>query len=169
MLIRLLSTLLFLIILPAALQAQCRIETLSVQDAGCAAGNGGHISVQAEGKAPFTFSWSNGHNRAFADNLKPGIYTLTVTDRTGSSSTQSYTIRQVNNTLDIKVKDQQATLNVAGDMTNPTYQVVDIKNPTQSSLTDKQASPVFTLPPGRYLALAQDSKGCVVNSFFQIP
>ncbi|MEM9823641.1 MAG: gliding motility-associated C-terminal domain-containing protein, partial [Bacteroidota bacterium] len=38
------------------------------------------------GQAPYTFSWSNGANNSIVDNLSAGVYTVTVVDDVGCSS-----------------------------------------------------------------------------------
>ncbi|MGL4599767.1 MAG: choice-of-anchor J domain-containing protein [Bacteroidia bacterium] len=49
----------------------------------CADGTAG--SAVTNGVGPYTYVWSNGDTTAIADSLLPGIYTLTITDSTGCS------------------------------------------------------------------------------------
>lgn len=56
-------------------------------------GNAGSISVEAsQGTAPYTYEWSNGESGESISNLSPGVYTVTVSDANGCSSSQSFTI-----------------------------------------------------------------------------
>jgi gliding motility-associated-like protein len=65
----------------------------------CAWGNEGSIdATQFGGRLPVTYSWNNGEFTEDLNNLKPGTYTLTVTDNYG---------RQVSAeaTVEAKIKD----------------------------------------------------------------
>ncbi len=61
----------------------------------CYGGNDGFIAIGIEGGvAPYEISWSNGSTAYTNQNLTEGTYTVTVTDATGCSVTQTYTITQ---------------------------------------------------------------------------
>lgn len=56
-------------------------------------GQGGRAYIsQVEGKAPFTYSWSNGATTDTINNLVPGVYTCTFTDANGCTDIQSITV-----------------------------------------------------------------------------
>lgn len=46
------------------------------------------------GKPPYTYSWSNGASSAMAENVVAGIYTLTVTDVTGTKYTATANVSE---------------------------------------------------------------------------
>lgn len=55
----------------------------------------GSISIQADyGTPPYTYSWSNGFTSSSIDNLKAGIYSITITDSKGCTRMKSYTLSQ---------------------------------------------------------------------------
>lgn len=59
----------------------------------CAGENDGSITVSATGgTGSKTFSWSNGAAGATASNLAAGNYTVTATDASGCTATQTFTI-----------------------------------------------------------------------------
>jgi len=58
--------------------------------------NNGILSVQPAGAfAPYHFRWSNGDTLARIENLPPGRYTLTLTDREGCTYTSAYTVSAI--------------------------------------------------------------------------
>lgn len=72
--------------------------TTSVQsfaDVTCFGGNDGSGTISATGSGPFTYSWApSGGSAATATNLAAGVYTVTVTDNNGCSSTQTVSITE---------------------------------------------------------------------------
>ncbi len=59
----------------------------------CFGSNNGTAAVNvANGTAPFTYAWSNGVAAASVSSLTAGTYTVTVTDATGTTETQSVVI-----------------------------------------------------------------------------
>jgi gliding motility-associated-like protein len=56
------------------------VQVIDIEDVDCN-NMGGTVSLSAEGgTAPYDFSWENGSNTDFQDNLDPGNYSITVTD-----------------------------------------------------------------------------------------
>jgi len=67
----------------------------STGDVSCFGGNNGTGTVTASGNGPFTYSWTpTGGNAATAVNLFAGVYTVTVTDNSGCSATQTVSITE---------------------------------------------------------------------------
>ena len=56
--------------------------------------NGALIISASNGAAPYSFSWNNGKTNAGISNLCAGVYTTTVTDNSGCSSSSSFTIKE---------------------------------------------------------------------------
>ena len=53
----------------------------------------GEITVDASGGNPgYTYQWDNNETGASIKNLKPGTYTVTVTDSNGHTAQKSFTI-----------------------------------------------------------------------------
>ena len=44
------------------------------------------------GTAPYTYEWSNGETGSYLEEVAPGVYTVTVTDASGCSTTRSFSI-----------------------------------------------------------------------------
>lgn len=61
--------------------------TLTVTQPDCEANGNGAVSVSASGAANM-YSWSNGSMSKNISGLKPGVYTLTITDTVSGCSTQ---------------------------------------------------------------------------------
>ena len=58
--------------------------------------NGQAMAVASGGSgAPFAFLWSNGQPTSLANNLAPGIYSVTATDQLGCTATNSVTIQEL--------------------------------------------------------------------------
>jgi hypothetical protein len=56
-------------------------------------GSDGRLTaVPSGGTSPYTFLWSNGQTTQTAQNLGPGLYTVTVTDATGCTTTCNFTL-----------------------------------------------------------------------------
>lgn len=67
----------------------------SFTDVSCNGGNDGTGTITATGSGPFTYSWAPaGGTGVSASNLIAGIYTVTVTDNNGCSSTQTVSISE---------------------------------------------------------------------------
>lgn len=69
--------------------------TATQNDATYYGGNDGNATVTPMGgTAPYSYLWSNGATTGTASNLIAGIYTVTVTDANGCTTSQSFTIIQ---------------------------------------------------------------------------
>lgn len=71
-------------------------STVQQVDVTCNAGCDGSLTVTpSSGNAPFTYAWTpNVSTTSTATNLCAGVYTCQITDATGCSATQTYTITQ---------------------------------------------------------------------------
>lgn len=64
-----------------------------VQPVSCNNGNNGILSASAStGQAPYAYLWSNGATTSTANGLSPGLYTVTVTDANGCSSSDTISL-----------------------------------------------------------------------------
>ena len=59
----------------------------------------GSAMVTATGEGPFTYLWSDGQTNAQATNLASGVYSVTVTDVCGASTTESVTVPSLDITI----------------------------------------------------------------------
>ena len=70
-----------------------RDSIISVTNVSCYNDSNGAATIGVKGSStPFTYLWSNGNTTATATGLKPGTYSVTVTDSCGGSATASVTI-----------------------------------------------------------------------------
>ena len=69
----------------------CSVVTIS-DDVSCFGGEDGSVTADPTGQAPFTFEWSTGATTQSQFNLPAGTYTVTVTDATGCTVSNSINI-----------------------------------------------------------------------------
>ena len=61
----------------------------------CAFTNSSKANAAANGgTAPYSYTWSNGQNNAIANNLTPGNYSVTTTDKNGCQASSNLTISE---------------------------------------------------------------------------
>ncbi len=71
------------------------VNLSGVKDVTCFGGNDGAATVSpAGGVPPYTVSWSNGNTGNSVNNFIAGVYVVTVSDNTGCTATESFTINQ---------------------------------------------------------------------------
>ncbi|MEM9835040.1 MAG: T9SS type A sorting domain-containing protein [Bacteroidota bacterium] len=67
-------------------------STFGVTNSICGTNSGRINSSRRGGIPPYTYQWSNGSNGSFNRELSPGVYGLTITDATGCSVSNSYSV-----------------------------------------------------------------------------
>ncbi len=83
----------------------------------------GSISAQTTGGiAPYTWQWSNGATGVFANNLAPGIYSVTVTDANGCVAIAEAQVFDITNTEELSIVED---LNIYPNPNRGTF-VVDL-------------------------------------------
>jgi len=126
--------------------------------------NQGSISITVGGGAgPYTYSWSNGPTTQNISNLDSGIYTVTVTDGSGCTTTGSYTLTNLPGTLAISnaaVTDEicnnnagSINLSVSGGQLPYTF----------SWSNGASTQNISGLNNGTYSVTVTSSDGCVAN------
>ncbi|MEN0005056.1 MAG: T9SS type A sorting domain-containing protein [Bacteroidota bacterium] len=105
----------------------------------------GTISLEISGQAndPLSISWSNGATTPAIDNLAAGDYSVTVTDGTNCSTTQTYTIEEEDTEAPevIVVSDLIIYLDEAGQANLPDIdQIVDVTDNCSVATTDVSQS-----------------------------
>ncbi|MFN4253893.1 MAG: MopE-related protein [Saprospiraceae bacterium] len=70
------------------------IEVTVADGVSCENGTNGEVEVTdiTGGDAPYSYAWSTGDTTALAENLAPGVYTVTVTDANGQTGTAVATV-----------------------------------------------------------------------------
>ena len=135
------------------------IVTISaVTNVTCFGGNNGAATASATGgTAPYTYNWGSGRTTAAVTGLTAGTYTVTVTDATGCSSTQSVTITQ------------PTAITITTTVTNATCRPVGSVQASVSGGTapytylwsnGATTSTISNLAGGNYTVTVTDSRGC---------
>lgn len=92
------------------------VNLSGLSDVTCFGGNDGKAQVNPSGGIlPYTLSWSNGSSLASVTNLTAGIYVVTVSDNTGCTATESFTINQASQLI---LNASVATTICIGDSAN---------------------------------------------------
>lgn len=143
--------------------------TATVTNVNCNGDKTGNIAVTTFGGSGIkTFSWSNGSTGTMLSDVAAGKYKVTVSDANGCSFTLDTTITQPSTPLSISAavvnetckgyNDGFITLSTKGG-TEP-YKYVWSNNLDRVSLTN--------LTEGKYPVTVTDSKGCKVDSIFEV-
>ncbi len=131
----------------------------------CNGANNGAANVTLSGgTAPFTFSWSpGGQTSQTASNLSAGVYSVTVTDGSGCTGTQTVSITQPS-ALTVTVNSTSTTcgnsngtaaVNAQGGTSPYTYLWTPTSYTTQT---------ISNAQSGSYSVSVTDSKGCATTA-----
>ncbi|MFN7014265.1 MAG: SprB repeat-containing protein, partial [Bacteroidia bacterium] len=129
--------------------------------------NGSITIAPSGGTMPYSILWSNGNTGNSISNLCPGVYSVSLTDANGCSTSQTFTITEPtpftasitgNNISCNAACDGQATVVLSGGTVPYFFQW----NGGQTSAT------ITNLCPGTYSVQAIDNNGCTVNANVQI-
>lgn len=142
-----------------------------VENVTCAGENNGSISINvAGGTPPYSYQWSNGSNSRNLRNLKPGDYTLVITDRNGCSTGATYTITEPQplaiesefseNLLCNGDTEGFININITGGI--QPYKVSWSDEPENENLNR------FNLTKGVYKITVIDDNGCQTEQTFEI-
>ncbi|MFN4233195.1 MAG: gliding motility-associated C-terminal domain-containing protein [Bacteroidia bacterium] len=140
----------------------------SVNNVSCNGACNGSITIAPSGgNLPYNIVWSNGGSGNTISNLCPGVYSVSLTDASGCTASQTFTISEPTplsasiSSTNISCNaacDGQATVSISGGTTPYFFQW----NGGQTSAT------INNLCPGNYSVQVIDSNGCTVNSNVQI-
>jgi hypothetical protein len=133
-------------------------------------GDGSVSSNVAGGVAPYAYLWNTGAATPAISNLKPGTYSLTITDDKKCTTKQTVTVKGVDcsgfsasSTVKKKacngIADGQATVNATNGVEPYLFQWGNQRNGV--SFTD--------LAAGTYTLTATDARGCVAKTTVLIP
>lgn len=137
--------------------------TVDVRNVTCFGGNDGSATAMVMGgSAPYTYRWSNGGNIAVLANLTAGPYTVTVSDASGCSSTQSITVTQPT-AINIATSVSQTTCGSNNGSASVT--VTGGTSPyTYLWSNGATTSSISSLAAASYTLTLTDSKGCKANA-----
>jgi len=128
----------------------------------------GTVVAVLGGISPYTYQWSNGNTNSAATNLCVGVYTVTVLDNVGCSSTQSITITEPS-AIVLSFSDVinvgcnggttgQAKINPTGG--TPSYSYL-----WSNGTTDQTATGLLA---GTYTVTVTDQNGCTATNSLTI-
>ncbi|GAB5416790.1 MAG: hypothetical protein Crog4KO_22790 [Crocinitomicaceae bacterium] len=133
-----------------------------ITDENCGDGQGEIDITVAGGQAPYTYSWSHGPTSEDVTGLTSGSYTVTVTDNTGCTSSETYTVG--NNTNGF-IASATVTDETCGD-TNGAIDLTVLGGVTPLTYAwDNGATSqdISGLDAGTYAVTITDANGCVIG------
>jgi len=133
--------------------------------------NNGSANINVSGgQLPYTYNWSNGASSSNINNLAPGTYSVTITDKVGCSLTEILTVAPIicNN---LNVSTDKKNESCAGK-SDGLVQILDIQNGTapysilwSNSIT---GTIINNLSGGTYQLEITDALGCLFNANYVI-
>jgi len=140
------------------------IHTLLQQNFRCDINTGKIEIAVSQGSPPYVLHWNNAANTDTLSGLRPGIYTVTVTDQANCTASASYDIAQENNTLSAQASatnvtcmnfnNGSASVNITGGLSPFAY----LWNDALHQGTDTATG----LPAGNYQVRITDAYGCLI-------
>ncbi len=142
----------------------------NITDISCRGESAGAISVSISGgQGPYTISWSDGPTTQNRSGLPAGSYTLMVTDDTGCTASETYTITEPADGLSVDSfidtppvcaggSDGTLSVNVSGGVMPYSY----LWNNGQTTQS------ISNLAAGTYEVLITDANGCTLSDNFTL-
>lgn len=138
--------------------------TNSTVNPSCATRNNGSISLNVSGgNPPYTYSWSNGAGSANNTNLSAGTYTATITDASGCTSVQNFTL---SNTYSFTATASGNSINCFGQSTGSiTVTPAGGVSPFSYSWSNGSSSATLSnVSAGNYSVTITDNNGCTATA-----
>ena len=129
--------------------------------------NGTVSSSASGGTAPYSYSWSNGSTTQNISGVAASVYTVTITDANGCTTTASYEVTQPDlltaNATGTNVScnggnNGTATVNVSGG--SGPYSYLWSNGATTQNISD--------LTAGTYTVIVTDANGCIATSSYEV-
>ncbi len=106
------------------------ISNVDTQDVSCHAGNNAFIDLTVSGGVlPYTYSWKHGETTSRIEDLKEGVYEVTIRDKNLCEVTQSFTISQPSSRLSLT---NENVVNLTGFETNNGSISIEVLGGTQN-------------------------------------
>lgn len=136
---------------------------ISAGSINCNGGNNGSATVMVTGgTTPYTYNWSTGATQSVISNLFAGIYTVTVSDNKGCTTTNSTAITQPPLLVSSVSVTNAGCYGGNGSVNlTPSGGVVPYTFSWSNSAVTEDISSV---PAGNYTVTVTDSKGCTITS-----
>jgi len=151
---------------------QISATATTISNVSCFNGADGSASVSANGGIqPYSYTWNTSpvQRGRTATGLKAGVYTVTVSDSKGSSTTASATVFQPSPITNVTATAFTNVRCFGGN--DGTVTVSDPTGGTPpytyawNTVPAQQTQMATNLPAGRYRVTVTDSKGCTASSF----
>jgi gliding motility-associated-like protein len=120
------------------------------------------VAIPVSGTGPFTFKWSNNSTADSLTNVCAGMFTVTVTDANGMTSSATANVTspaRLTITIESFTKssgsDGAATVEATGGVPGYTY--------TWNDPAETQGASISGLPPERFIVTATDANGCTAT------
>jgi len=143
------------------------INTIAVESETCNNGQG-FIDIEVTGAGPYTYNWSNGAISQDISGLTTGTYTVTVTNGSGCSTSQSFTITNASSgtiTASSEITDAHCGLNTgAVDVTT----TGGISPFTYSWSNGAGTEDIANLAGGNYTLTITDGANCSADFDFVV-
>ena len=130
-----------------------------IDDEECGGGSDGAIDVSVIGNGPFNYEWSNLSTDQDQTGLSAGVYSLTVTDVFGCTTTETFTISQGDD-LDVDLTANDASCSGAADGSISIF--VDGGMPPYEYMwsSGQTTADIDGLSAGDYFVTVTDDAGC---------
>ncbi|MEX0813796.1 MAG: N-acetylmuramoyl-L-alanine amidase [Chitinophagales bacterium] len=135
-----------------------------LQDSDCYGANEGEVAYDiTEGKAPYTYSWSNGANGFWQKDLEPGDYVVTISDARNCVQIDTFNIQEPEAPL--KIDSIESDFGVSYYQLSP--EGLSGGTPPYSYLwsTGEQSNTIVVNESGYYSLQITDANGCQLNAF----
>ena len=147
--------------------AQINIQSSVINNTTCNGYSDGQIFINISGGtgAPYTYLWSNGKTTRDIDNLTAGTYCVTVTDNTGCTNFNCFTVQQPN-AINVTLSKTNVTCygNCDGTVTaEPTGGTAPYVY-TWNTVPPLNTKTISGLCPNNYKVTVSDSKGCPASN-----
>lgn len=136
----------------------------------CNGNSDGTATVNATGgSGSYTYNWApSGGTGATATGLSPGIYTCTITDSNGCTTTQTVSITQPG-TLSVTATQTNVACRLGNDGAASVFVTGGVPGYTYSwAPSGGTGSAATTLTAGAYTCTITDANGCTTTQSFQI-
>jgi gliding motility-associated-like protein len=148
---------------PAAPLSAAGIVTANVS---CYGGNNGSANISVSGgTVPYSYQWSNGEITQSIFNLSTGLYSVTITDANGCTTTASVDVLQPFAALNDSIMVISNALCFGDESGTITYQAGGGTAPYSYQWSNgATTSSIDSLLAGTYTVTVTDANGCVMTS-----
>jgi len=131
----------------------------------CGANTGAlNISVSGPG-SPYTFAWSNGATTEDISNLAAGVYTVTVTNANGCTTTRVFTVSNILGAVVTGVISHQLCVGQNNGAID-----ISVSEPVTAYAWSNGAitQDILNLSPGLYSVVVTAATGCITTKTFEV-